>query len=154
MMKELDYYFKIKIRKYFHLYFQRNNIQISSTGLLSNHHFIKYQKRAQDYQKEILKHHRKQQMKEKKNWERARFHINRASLDIVEERHANCSVHIDKKLDLICRQCKQQICDRCERKSQHQGLKSVFSCGQHSYKPSKRLLIYVVSCNTGLILQI
>ena len=51
----------------------------------------------------------------------SRFPINRALLDIVEEGHTNCSVHIDKKLDLICRQCKQQICDRCERKGMHQG---------------------------------
>ena len=51
----------------------------------------------------------------------SRFPINRALLNIVEEGHANCSVHIDKVLDLICRQCKQQICDRCERKGPHQG---------------------------------
>jgi len=52
-----------------------------------------------------------------------RFPINRALLDIVEEGHTNCNTHIDKKLDLICRECKQQICDRCERKGPHQGHK-------------------------------
>jgi len=53
----------------------------------------------------------------------SRFPINRALLDIVEEGHTNCTTHIDKKLDLICRGCKEQICDRCERKGPHQGHK-------------------------------
>ena len=50
-----------------------------------------------------------------------RFPINRALLGIIEEGHSNCLAHIDKKLDLVCRDCKQQICDRCERKGPHQG---------------------------------
>lgn len=51
----------------------------------------------------------------------SRFPINRALMEMIEESGLTCSIHMDKKRDLICHECKIHICDRCERKGDHSG---------------------------------
>lgn len=57
--------------------------------------------------------------KEKNNIE---FELNKTFIEALDD---SCSYHPNRKLDLICRQCRCKICLACEKKGLHQGHETV-----------------------------
>jgi len=53
-----------------------------------------------------------------KDKDKIEFEMNKAFIQKIED---NCQHHPNRKLDLICKQCRCKICLACEKKGSHQG---------------------------------